>query len=107
MRRLFASALVLSLAACGAGGVIADYGSIRPVTGSQGGVEWKFYDRPQEGRAMVAPTVASIRQVNSLDNWSDPAPFRAAAQAWLASRRCTVTDVKPLIKGQMEVAYTC
>ena len=107
MRRLFASALVLSLAACGAGGVIADYGSIRPVTLVHGDVDWKFYDRPQEGRVMVAPTVASVRQVNSLDAWSDPARFQAAAQAWLAPRGCTATGVKPLIKAQMEVTYTC
>ena len=105
MRRLFASALVLSLAACGAGGVIADYGSIRPVTAAQGGIEWKFYDRP-DGRVMVAPSVASIR-ANPSEQWADPARFQAAAQAWLAPRGCTATSVKPLIKAQMEVTYTC
>ena len=105
MRRLLASALVLSLAACGAGGVIADYGPIRPVTASHGGVEWKFYDRT-DGRVMVAPTVASVR-ANPSEQWADPAHFKAAAQAWLAPRGCTATSVKPLIQAQMEVAYSC
>lgn len=106
MRRLLASALVLSLAACGAGGVVADYGSIRPVTFVQGDVEWKAYDRP-DGRVMMAPTVASIKAAGKTDKWADPALFQSAAQAWLAPRGCTAGAVKPLMMAQMEVAYTC
>lgn len=111
MRKILTAASLLSLSACGnVGSVISDYGSVRPVTQQHEGIDWKFYDKPEEGRMMVAPTVASVRQISAAkqrEKLTDPALFFEAAQAHLAPRGCTAASVKPLVQAQMEVAYTC
>lgn len=106
MRNILIAA-ALTLSACGnVGTVISDYGPVRPVTQVHNGIDWKFYDKPEEGRMMVAPTVNSIRTQDA-DLWTDSDLFLQAGQAYLAPRGCTATSVKPLVKAQMEVAYTC
>lgn len=98
-----AIAAILALSACGSvGTVISDYGPVRPVT--QG--NWKFYDKPEEGRMMVAPTVGAVRTQEAAI-WSNATLFQSAAQDFLSPRGCTATGVKPLVKAQMEVTYTC
>lgn len=109
--RYFAFAAIAALAACGnVGSVISDYGPVRPEIVSDGGLDWKIYDKPEENRMMVAATVASISKVSKSSQMpilDELAPYKSAAQAALSPRGCSANSVKPLIKAQMEVSYTC
>lgn len=102
---------VVAVTACGnVGTVISDYGPVKPIVVAHNDMNWKIYDIPAENRMMVAPTVASVAsagkngQRNMLD---DPEAFQSAAQAALAPRGCTADSVKPLVKSQMEISYSC
>lgn len=106
--RYFALAAVAAVTACGnVESVITDYGPVRPVVIQNADVDWKIYDKPEERRMMVAPTSASVWKAGAGEKWADSSRFMSAAQASLTPRGCTATSIKPLVKAQMEVAYTC
>ena len=106
MRNILIAA-VLTLSACGnVGSIIADYGPVRPTIQEHDGVAWKFYDKPEESRLMVAPRAGEIRNF-PMSKWDDSALFRDAANSFLAPRGCKANTVELLARPQWEVTYTC
>ena len=100
------------------------YSSVKPVVFANGGSTWRVYDKPDEGRLMITPTVADSAASGfiggaTLGVAGDPITgrsagipqngFTAAASAWVKRHgaSCEVTSGHLLVTPQWEYAYAC
>lgn len=119
------AAATLTLAGCGGmATAISEYGSVKPVAFAHGGSTWRVYDKPDDGRLMITPTIANSAASGviggaTLGVAGDPLTgrsagipqnsFSAAATAWIKQHgaSCRVTQGEVLVTPQWEFRYTC
>lgn len=101
------------LAACGGiSYAMTEYSGVEviPFTDAQG--EWRIFDRPDASKLMITPSIArssisgaTLGTVGGV--YQAPAPYQAAADAWLAPRNCKTGAAKLVLDWQYEFTYTC
>lgn len=108
-----------TLTACaGVGTVMERYGSVKAVAFQHGGSTWRVYDKPEEGRLMLTPSIGDSAAAGAIqgatfgmaDNPLGPNKrYSDAATAWIAQHgeSCRLTAGRVLLHPQFEFDYSC
>jgi len=108
-----------AVSACsGAGYAIENYGGVDVQRIQANGESWRIFDKPEEGRLMITPTLGRAASVGAVqgatlgmsDGGKDTmAEFESAADAYVKSRNpdCAVTEGALVITPQYEFFYEC
>lgn len=116
---LVALSASLMLAGCAGMDAAMQYDGVNPVhfQSPPDGDTWRIFDKPNEGRLMVTPTLGEAMGEGFLSGLTlgaadtdIPKPeYQAAVAAWLAhtGRHCTILDGYKLIRPQWEFKYRC
>lgn len=110
---------ILTTSACGGlNYAMTHYSGVDIVHFSSGGKTYRVFDKPEEGRLMITPTLGDAAASGAIQGATfglsgDPlgpqGEFRMAANAFVKSRdkSCAVTDGAKVISAQYEFFYTC
>lgn len=108
---------LLFLSGCAGVDSAMQYDGINPVSFESGDSTWRIFDKPNEGRVMITPSIAEAAAEGAMTGLTFggfdseiPKPvYQAAVAAWLGStdRHCTITDGYKLIRPQWEFTYQC
>ncbi len=113
------SILVATVALAGCAGMDAanEYSGISPVEFSWDGNDWRIFDKPDEGRLMITPSVGNALGTGLIEGLTFgaadrdiPKPrYQKVIMAWWVqnNRTCKITDGYKLISVQWEFTYTC
>lgn len=120
MKKLALIGMYAVLSGCaGAQYAIDNYGKVKPVSfrSPSSGSGYRIYDKPEEGRLMITPTIgasfgggaikgATLGAVNVLNS---EAAYRMAAEEFTKStgRTCRAESISLVIDPQYEVRYSC
>lgn len=111
--------LALAVLTAGCAGIqyANQYRGIEVERFSWDGQTWRIFDKPDEGRLMITPTLLrSARQgfvgglfFGAFDTDIPKPRYEAATIGWLleSGRECTVTDGYEVVSPQWEFTYTC
>ncbi|MGB2355680.1 MAG: hypothetical protein ACPH69_05845 [Planktomarina sp.] len=95
----------------GMGYAIENYSGITPVKFYNSGQKFRIFDRPNENRLMITPSIGSAMLEGATFGAGATAEisYQQAAQAYLNStgRDCEVGDMKVVLQTQWETFYTC
>lgn len=118
MRNLMVLA-VLGVSACGGlNYAMTNYSGVETVHFANNGKTYRVFDKPEEGRLMITPTIADAAAAGAIQGATlgisgnplgPQGEFRIAADAFVKSKNksCTVTDGALVVSTQYEFFYTC
>ncbi len=88
-----------------------NYHGVEVVTFEDSEDKWRIFDKPEEGRAMVTPSIlrSSVNGSTYGATAAEVAKFQGAAQSYIAGtgRTCTITSTNKVLPLQYEFFYTC
>lgn len=118
MRAIWGAAILL-LAGCGGMSyAIEHYSGIKPVSFNTAGKTYRVYDKPNENRLMITPSLADAAAAGAIQGATfglsgnplgPQGEFRMASQAFLNARsgNCQVLDGSLVVHPQYEFFYAC
>lgn len=104
--------VVLFLSGCsGLTYAIENYQSVDPVSFTNGSQGFRVFDKPNEGRLMITPTIGQAMAQGATFGAASTAQntYKQASLAYLAStgRNCTSTEMSLVVQPQWEMFYNC
>lgn len=110
---------IATLTACGGMGTVMErYGSVKAVAFQHGGSTWRVFDKPEEGRLMLTPSIGDSAAAGAIegvtlgmaDNPLGPNKrYSDAATAWILRHggTCRLTAGRVILHPQFEFDYSC
>jgi hypothetical protein len=115
--RIIVLLLSLLLSGCAGMDAVNQYEGIDPPHFQYNGATWRIFDKPNEGKLMITPTIGEAMTeglwrgltLGAIDTDMPKSTYQAAVEGWLTytHRKCVVMDGYKLIRPQWEFKYRC
>lgn len=109
MKRLTFATLMLAVAGCSEAATIATEYRGTPMAFAHDGRDYRVTDRPDANKLMITPSLkdSAAYKFRPAPMFGPELEFADAAQAFIAPRKCQVTNARALVEPQFEVTYSC